>query len=157
VMCVRPFFARLIKAFLAFVVCAAGLTALTLTSADTAQACNPCECENDRRHNCMGGQFYAVYTKGTPTGCLFEVYSIAPNGTGRRQLRFTERDLARFPAKAQNYLVATGRDKRFALYRLASGEWQVNAGPDEENKVYVTIIRDCPASAVREEVFIMGK
>lgn len=156
-MAFRLSFSRLVMAFMTFALLAAGTVALAFPPNRSVQACNPCECENDRRHNCMGGQFYAVYTKGTPTGCLLEIYSIEPNGSGRRQLRLTERDLARFPAKAQNYLIATGRDKRFALYRLASGELQVNAGPDPENKVYVTIIRDCPASEVREEVFVTGR
>ncbi len=153
----RLFLTRLFAALMAFSLYMAGFTALTLTPTTTAQACNPCDCENDRRHNCMGGQFYAVYSKGTPTGCTLEIYSIEPNGTGRRQLRFTERDLARFPAKEQNYLIAATRDTRFALYRLSSGELQVNAGPDPENKVYVTIMQGCPAAEVREEVFVMQK
>ncbi len=150
-------FSRLMMALLALVLYAAAFSAFALAAPAPAQACNPCECENDRRHNCMGGHFYAFYTKGTPTGCLLEVYSIEPNGKGRRHIRLTERDLARFPAKEQNYLIAASRDKRFALYRLSSGELQVNAGPDAENKVYVTIIRGCPATEVREEVFVSGK
>lgn len=152
----RLSFSRLIAALMILMFCATIFSAVTFSAPQSAQACNPCECENDRRHNCMGGHFYAFYTKGTPTGCLLEVYSIEPNGTGRRQLRLTERDLARFPTKAQNYLIAASRDQRFALYRLSSGELQVNAGPDRENKVYVTIIRGCPATEVREEVFVKG-
>ncbi len=153
----RPLISRLLAALIAFSLYMAGFTAFTLTPTTTANACNPCDCENDRRHNCMGGQFYAVYSKGTPTGCTLEIYAIEPNGSGRRQLRFTERDLARFPTKAQNYLIAATRDMRFALYRLSSGELQVNAGPDVENKVYVTIMKGCPAAEVREEVFVTQK
>lgn len=40
------------------------------------------------------------------------------------------------------------------MYKLTSGEYQVNAGPDKENKVYVVIMKGCPAEVVREEVFV---
>jgi len=43
----------------------------------------------------------------------------------------------------------------YALYRLTTGEFQLNAGPfDEENKVYVVIFTGCPATSISESTYI---
>ncbi|MCS7071616.1 MAG: hypothetical protein NZM00_08930, partial [Anaerolinea sp.] len=76
---------------------------------EQAVACNPCECENDRRLNCQGIEFYAVYvrTYNDPNiTCAFEMYRIDPNGgLGRPVMRVNNITLGRFPASNVNQLI----------------------------------------------------
>jgi hypothetical protein len=41
-----------------------------------------------------------------------------------------------------------------SLYKLTSGEYQVNVGPDSEGKVFVLNFTGCPAENVYENTFI---
>ncbi len=124
----------------------------------TVHACNPCECENDRRLNCLGNEFYAVYTREARGTCTIDVFLInkQARGTGRPAFRLTAAEQAKLPEKpAQNLLV--NEYYEVALYKLTTGEYQVNAGPDENGKVYVVRFVGCPAQDVSEEVFVPGQ
>lgn len=122
---------------------------------ETAKACNPCECENDRRLNCLGNEFYAVYARESRTTCTIDVYLISNQGrgTGRPAFRITAAERAGLPEKPEENLLV---DEYYevALYKLTTGEYQVNAGPDQNGKVYVVRFTGCPAENINEETFI---
>ncbi|MEZ4672033.1 MAG: hypothetical protein R3E39_29360 [Anaerolineae bacterium] len=57
-------------------------------------------------------------------------------------------DLDALPAKPEtNTLIAVSPDGLVVFYKLSSGEYQVNYGPDEDNKVFVFRWRGLPAAA----------
>lgn len=130
-----------------------------IRSADTvrpAAACNPCDCENDNRDNCQGVEFYATYVRTTPTGfCYIDVYRIDSATTGRPVLRVSQDTLARFPANpAANFLIR--QNQGIALYRLATGELQLNAGPDANGKVFTLLFDGCPYTRIDESTYQTG-
>lgn len=125
-----------------------------------AAACNPCDCENDRRINCQGVEFYAVYvrTYNDPTiTCALEMYRIDPQGVGlgRPVMRVSNVTLDRFPAGPTNQLIR--QNQSLAIYRLTSGELQINAGPDAQGKVFTIRFEGCTANNRVEQSFIIGQ
>lgn len=121
---------------------------------ERAAACNPCDCPQDQRINCQGVEFYAVYTRVTTSGaCFMEAWRMNPGGQPFRVWRVSSRTLARVPEFPEtNTLIR--REQGVALYRLTSGEYQVNAGPDGEGKIYVARFTNCPAENVIESSFL---
>lgn len=72
---------------------------------------------------------------GTGTGLHF--YAIGSDGTGTFTLEVTPEMIAAVPElPEENTLIAATPDGAIALYRLTTGEFQVNAGP------YVIVFRD---------------
>lgn len=139
------------------------LTAFTLASGlfivtaalptGTAEACNPCECPGDLRANCQGIEFYGVFTRGSGAACNIDAFRFNAQGQSRRVFRATRAEIAAVPEfPAVNTLIE--QNDAIALYRLTSGEFQVNAGPDGNGKVYVLIFNNCPAENRRESSFI---
>ncbi|MDZ4766272.1 MAG: hypothetical protein SGI73_17160 [Chloroflexota bacterium] len=124
----------------------------------TAQACNPCICEGDKRMNCQGVEFYAIYTRvnATTGTCSIDAWRMNPDGEPDFVWRVTARQLARVADEPEeNTLIMQG--EAIALYRLTSGEYQVSAGPAAENKVFTAIFDNCPAENVREESYTPGQ
>ncbi|GAB4549068.1 MAG: hypothetical protein OHK0023_12970 [Anaerolineae bacterium] len=153
-MTIRQLVLRLVLMAIVSVAILSAVIALSAAPTSTAKACVPCLCENDQRHNCIGHEFYAVYTKVVNNVCRYEAFSIE-NSKGKRQFIVTQAELDRLPEFPEtNTLIKASRDGSIAMYKLTSGEYQVNAGPDKENKVYVVIMKGCPAEVVREEVFV---
>ena len=72
------------------------------------------------------------------TGSLLDVYGVNSEGKGY----FAFRAATNVPIPAETELVKSFEN--IALYHLASGEWQVNAGPDAEGKTYVFLFYGCP-------------
>jgi hypothetical protein len=128
----------------------------TPSTVGDVEACLPCYCENDQRINCLGNEYYGVYTRETANGsCYIDVLLIdQATGRGRRGIRLTPREQTRiedFPE--ENTLIESYYET--SLYRLTTGEWQVNAGPTAEGKVYVVVFTGCPATNVHEYDFIV--
>ena len=124
----------------------------------TAFACLPCNCTDHRSVNCFGP--YALYT---PTEkdetCSIDIWSIEVDGQGKRAIKLTSADLAKLPdaEKIENYVTVKSTKNNFiTLYKLASGQYQINVGPDGEGKVYVIDFTGCPVSDVRESTFVVG-
>jgi hypothetical protein len=115
-----------------------------------AAACNPCDCPEDNRDNCQGVEFYAVYVRTSPAGvCFIEAYRVDGPNTGRPVLRVNQATLDRFPAQpGLNTLIR--QNQGIALYRLGTGELQVNAGPDGNGKIYTLLFDGCPATRFTE-------
>lgn len=129
----------------------------TQAGTSSPDVCNPCDCENDNRENCQGIEFYALYARESGSQCTMELYRFNGQGVGYRVMRVRERDVASLPEfPTTNTLVR--QNEGVALYKLTSGEFQINAGPDENSKVYVIVFNwTCPADVVREETFILGQ
>ena len=129
---------------------------LTAVPQQVAFACRPCVCPTNTSVNCQGD--YALYTKKQKNGtCDIEVLGI-DNKTGkpRKALYVTAKTLAKLPANPEkNTLISTYYE--FSLYKLTTGEYQLNVGPDTEKKVKVIIWTGCPAENPQESEFIQGK
>lgn len=120
---------------------------------ERAYACLPCDCPTFTSVNCYGD--YALYTHVEKNDtCTIEVLGIHPRtGKPRPALNVTEREWSKIPTNPEtNTLIDSYYE--FSLYRLTSGEFQLNVGPDAENKVFVIIWEGCPASNRRESTFI---
>lgn len=126
---------------------------------DEAAACNPCDCPEDLRLNCHGPQFFAVYARPraedfiNPSAyvCEINVYRLREDGTGQFAFTIDRETIDELEANPpeENTLIRSRFDVYF--YQLTSGEFQVNAGPDPEGKVYTLIFEGCPAYNIREQ------
>lgn len=129
------------------------LTVLLLAlPSQQAQACLPCYCPENRSLNCFGD--YAVYTNVDKNdNCKILILDINPdNGRPTLALDVSARRLARLPeTPKENVLI--DQYYEISLFKLTSGEYQVNVGPDAENKVKVLRFMGCPATDVFEEEY----
>ncbi len=89
----------------------------------------------------------AMYYDQAGAGSL-TVYSIDENSNGVLAFVLTADELAEWEARdvAENTLIAQTEDGSIALYKLTTGEYQINAGPDPDGKVEVTIFDGFPPS-----------
>jgi len=129
---------------------------LTALPQQVTYACLPCACPKNTSLNCYGD--YALYTKTQKNGtCDIEVLGIdSKTGKPRKALYVTAKTLAKLPANPEkNTLISTYYE--FSLYKLTSGEYQLNVGPDAEKKVKVMIWTGCPAENTKESEFVQGK
>ncbi len=131
---------------------------VALPTVDTAYACNPCECPGiENRDNCQGIEYYAFFTRVSPISglCYMDAYRFNDSNIGLRVFRATATEIDAVPEfPAQNTLIDENRG--IALYRLTSGEFQVNAGPDAQGKMYTLIFSGCPASNRVESNYFMS-
>jgi hypothetical protein len=142
---------RVRKLISAAVLLASGL--ILLVVALPAQACRPCVCPTNTSINCYGD--YALYTHVDKRGnCAIEVLGINPKtGKPRPALYVTANALAKIPdLPEKNTLIKSYYE--FSLFKLTTGEYQLNVGPDFENKVHVIIWTGCPAQNPYESSFI---
>lgn len=134
----------------------ASVIALTLLAlavpTQQAQACLPCYCPQNRSLNCFGD--YAVYTNVDKNDrCEILILDINPDdGRPTLAIRVTARQLAKLPENPEENLLVD-QYYEIALYKLTTGEFQVNVGPDAEYKVKVLRFTGCPATSVTEEEF----
>ncbi|MBL8120374.1 MAG: hypothetical protein JNJ78_22780 [Anaerolineae bacterium] len=142
------------KLFSAAAALVTGLTlALTALPQQVTYACLPCACPTNTSINCYGD--YALYTKVQRNGtCNIEVLGINPKtGKPRQALYVTAATLAKLSELPEtNTLIKSYYE--FALYKLTTGEYQLNVGPDFENKVHVIIWTGCPAENPYESSFV---
>lgn len=129
---------------------------LTALPQQVTYACLPCACPTNTSINCYGD--YALYTKTQKNGtCDIEVVGINPKtGKPRKALYVKASVLAKLPDNPEeNTLIDSYYE--FALYKLTSGEYQLNVGPDFEAKVHVIIWTGCPAENPYESSFVQEK
>ena len=89
---------------------------------------------NDGRINPGKGDMNAVIYETEQGG--IEVYDVGDSGTGFLVISVTDEALAGYPEKpGENTLISSSADGKTALYKLTTGEYQVNTGPDGEGKV----------------------
>jgi hypothetical protein len=145
---------KLLSSLLASMI--AGVLVLLAVPSQKAEACLPCNCPTNTSVNCYGD--FALYVReNSRTGvCTIEVLGVNPTtGRPRPAIRVSStsrewRDAGDTPE--QNTLIKEYYE--FALYRLTTGEFQLNVGPDAENKVFVVIWTGCPPQEVEESTFI---
>lgn len=143
----RKFIATLIVAIM-------GATLLILAlPARVANACLPCNCPTHRTVNCFGR--YGVYILQSGESCAIRVLDIDDNGKSSRAIDLTARELAALPEKPEENILVD-EYYEIAFYKLTTGEFQVNSGPDAEGKVFVLNFTGCPATNVYESTFITG-
>lgn len=84
----------------------------------------------------------AVYPVNYGAGTGLHIYAISDGGEGALALEVTPEMIAAVPAMpAENTLIASTADGSIALYRLATGEFQLNAGE------YVIVFSELYSSA----------
>ena len=126
---------------------------LTALPQQVTYACLPCACPKNTSINCYGD--YALYTHTQKNStCDIEVLGIDPKtGKPRPALYVRASTLAKLPEfPEKNTLIKTYYE--FSLFKLTSGEYQLNVGPDFENKVHVIIWTGCPAQNPYESSYI---
>ncbi len=98
----------------------------------------------------MDGSFvYPIYARTTG----IEVY----NAAQQLLLRTTSAEIAAVPsAPAVNTLIEQSANGFVSVYRLTSGELQINIGPDAEGKVEVYILATLPTTEARRADFRVG-
>lgn len=109
-------------------------------------ACLPCVCPGPNPTiNCYGPM--AVYTVTRDNGtCAIVIFAVDENGNGTRVISQSAQRLSLVPDRPPfNVLLAKNDIHKIYLYKLTSGEYQVNAGPDREAKVFQIRWRGCPA------------
>ncbi len=91
----------------------------------------------------------AIYTTDYADGTGLHIYGIDDaNGMGTLALEVTPAMIAAVPEQpAANTLIAASPDGRVALYRLTTGEFQVNTGPNVEGYMDVVIFSELLPSA----------
>jgi hypothetical protein len=93
---------------------------------------------NDERINPAKGDITAVIYLMAEGG--IQVYAVDSNGSGLLVISVTDSELASYPDNPDsNTRIANSDDGKITLYKLTSGEYQVNAGPDAEGKVISVI------------------
>jgi hypothetical protein len=130
--------------------------ASALIPSDKTQACLPCTCKENSALNCYGG-FHVNTIVNAKTGtCAIEVLGVDGRGRGYKAIYVTARELAKLPEfPEENTLIEQYYE--YALYKLTSGEYQVNVGPMAENKVYVVTFTGCPATEVKETNYVASQ
>lgn len=79
-------------------------------------------------------------------------FTVDANGRGRRSLTVTHAMLSALPARpATNTRIASTPDGLATLYRLTTGEYQVNFAPDAEGKVRVVVFDALSPTRVRRQ------
>lgn len=131
-----------------------GLTILLAAiPSQVAYACLPCYCPHNRSLNCYGD--FAIYTNSLKNGsCEILVLGVDhETGKPREAIRVNSKVLDKLPEfPEENTLI--DQYYEFALYKLTSGEYQLNVGPDAEGKVFVVQVVGCPATEVHESTYV---
>ncbi|MCA9913306.1 MAG: hypothetical protein KC496_08145 [Anaerolineae bacterium] len=84
------------------------------------------------------------------TGEGLSIYAIDDSGEGSLAIRVTPEQIAEWDAMtvSENTLIAQSANGKISLYKLTTGEYQLNVGPDEDGKVQVTIFDGFPPTNV---------
>lgn len=104
----------------------------------------------DGRENNDPGAEAVVYT---PDGGGIQVYEINDESDGTLAVYVPTNTIEQSSVPDVNTEVSTSADGNIAVYRLETGEWQVNVGPDAEGKTKVYILSADNLSLVRSYEF----
>lgn len=101
----------------------------------------------DGRLNPDAGATAAFYAP--PDGSL-QVYGVDAQSHGYPAIYVSPEEVAALPAAPEaNLKIAESDDGKIALYKLTTGEYQLNVGPDFEGKVFVYIFAGDPLALVK--------
>jgi len=124
---------------------------LALQPEDTANACLPCDCPENTTINCYGS--FGIFIIEEEDQCDIQILGVSDAGAEYEAMYLTGEELAELPETPEENLLVD-EYYEYTFYKLTSGEYQVNVGPDAEGKVYVVNFVGCPATDVRESTFI---
>ena len=82
-----------------------------------------------------------------------DIWGIDDKGVGYPALYIDSATLAGQDIPLENALVDHTEDWTIAIYRLSTGEWQINVGPDEKGNVSVTIFDGLPPTNIYHKDF----
>ena len=119
----------------------------TATNVSGEAAAPPGACDDGRINylHCDKIAMYAVKDEG---GFALDVLIVDHLVVPRGAIFVSAADLKALPAKPDtNTLIAVSPDGLVVFYKLRSGEYQVNYGPDEDNKVFSFRWKGLPAAA----------
>lgn len=138
---------RLNKWIFALCIVALAFAGVAIASpTQTAQACLPCNClvENPPV-NCYGEYtlFLHKYQNGT-----FDLEFLTLDG--RQILYLKATDLARIAVREDYVLVGQGKIFPLAVFKLANGNFHINAGPGNEPKVFTVVVSGENGSRLEE-------
>lgn len=90
----------------------------------------------------------------TPEDNILSLTSFGPDGRSYDTVRVEIDGLAALPANPDEPLeVASTNDRYVVLYKLPSGEYQTNIGPDTEGKIFVYVFEIDPFQCVSRYQF----
>ncbi|MBZ0285633.1 MAG: hypothetical protein K8L97_33185 [Anaerolineae bacterium] len=87
----------------------------------------------------------AIYAVPDGESYGMRIYVVEPDGIGKLALTVSARDLALLTKQPDH--IGTSADGKVIVYRLTSGEYQVNYGPDTEGKVFEFTFDGLPPTA----------
>lgn len=85
------------------------------------------------------------------------IYRIAPDSSGLLVIALDRATLDRLPATPnRNLTIATSADRYIGVYKLTTGQYQVNVGPDKDGKVFVTRWVGLPPTEIENTEFFVS-
>ena len=143
--------------FLTLVVMIAVTGVVTLSPTDTAEACLPCNCPVENPPiNCYGDFTLFLHRTEGVEGFDIEVLLHSPDGDRERVIYLTAQELAKLPDDPEEHILIA-EAPTIQLFKMDWGEYQINGGPYNEDKVYVTIFSADHGSRIEEYDFILER
>jgi hypothetical protein len=116
-----------------------------LTLSGNTSAVPPSRLCDDGRINYNNCDKVAIYPVADEDSYGLEVWIVDDGNTPSFGFFVSAARLDRLPDKpTHNIRIAISKDRRTALYKLTTGEYQVNYGPDAEGKVFVYTFSGLP-------------
>lgn len=118
----------------------------------------PTGCEDERLNSNLCEPL-AVYPIESETGVDIAIYKVSRGSdVGEFMLYLPAELFASLPDEvAENCTIASSDNGEVVVYRLSSGQYQINIGPDEEGKVFAYIFNDWLSAPVRVDSYISGE
>ncbi|MBI5670903.1 MAG: thrombospondin type 3 repeat-containing protein, partial [Chloroflexi bacterium] len=96
---------------------------------------------NDGRLETMLDGHTAIYLHDGTGNPAIHIYRTDDFGNAYLTLARSLNELNQYPDRPEaNMLIGTGIDGKVALYKLTSGEYQINVGPDSDGKIYIIVL-----------------
>ncbi len=105
--------------------------------------------EDDRLNMDSGAPIVMYNVDGT-----FQIYKVSENSTGTIALAISAAELAALETPVVNTEIALSADGSIVVYKLSSGEIQVNTAPNSEGKVFVYILSADALTLISSDSYI---
>lgn len=88
---------------------------------------------------------------------FIDIWQLDENGVGQPLLLVSAAQLAALPSlPAENLLIVTSPDGLVSVYKLTTGEYQVNIGPLGEGKMYTYIFDGIPPTQINASTWLIS-
>jgi hypothetical protein len=105
--------------------------------------------EDDRLNNDAGAPIVMYNVDGS-----FQIYKIGDDSIGTIAVYLSAEELSALETPAENTEIARSADGSIVVYKLSSGEIQVNTAPDSEGKVLVYILSADALTLISSDSYI---